>query len=168
MQEPGISYEGVDVANHTIFVGLHASGLGAYTYDAATGFTRAGILEGFTNAWGVAARDNHVFVADGVDGLVTVDASDPTQMIELGALLVFGVAVVSLILVAGLVLKTILWVLLLPFRLVFWLIGSLLILPFLLIKAVVGGLLMLLALPLLVIGLVIGAIAFAAAGPSAP
>ena len=48
-------------------------------------------------------------------------------MIELGALLVFGVAVVSLILVAGLVLKTILWVLLLPFRLVFWLIGSLLI-----------------------------------------
>ena len=84
-------------------------------------------------------------------------------MIELGALLVFGVAVVSLILVAGFILKTILWVVLLPFRLVFWLVGSLLILPFLLIKALVGGLLMLLALPLLVIGLVIGAIAFTVA-----
>ena len=84
-------------------------------------------------------------------------------MIELGALLLFGVAVVSLVLVAGFILKTIFWLVLMPFRLVFWLVGSLLFLPFLLIKALVGGLLTLLALPLLVIGLVIGAIAFTAA-----
>lgn len=92
LQEPGVSYEGVDVANHVIFAGLHANGLGAYTYDAATGFTRVGSLQGFTNAWGVAARDNHVFVADGVDGLVTVDATDPGQMIELGRVATGGQA----------------------------------------------------------------------------
>jgi hypothetical protein len=84
-------------------------------------------------------------------------------MIELGALLVFGVAVVSLVLVAGFILKTIFWLVLLPVRLVFWLVGTLLFLPFLLIKAVMGGLMMLIALPLLVVGLVIGAIAFTAA-----
>ncbi|MRG98430.1 choice-of-anchor D domain-containing protein [Polyangium spumosum] len=84
LQEPGVSYEGVDVANHHIFVGLHGSGLGVYKYDAQAGFSRVGSLGGFTNAWGVAARGNHVFVGDGVDGLVIVDATDPTKPVELG------------------------------------------------------------------------------------
>ena len=65
LQEMGISYEGVDVANHNIFVGLHENGLGIYNYDATAGFTRVGSLGGFTNAWGIAARGNHAFVADG-------------------------------------------------------------------------------------------------------
>ncbi|WP_437683343.1 redoxin domain-containing protein [Sorangium sp. So ce131] len=92
LQEAGISYEGVDVANHHIFVGLHGSGLGVYSYDSATGFTRVGSLGGFTNAWGIAARDNHVFVADGVDGLVTVDATDPANPVELGRVATGGQA----------------------------------------------------------------------------
>ncbi|ACY18738.1 choice-of-anchor D domain-containing protein [Haliangium ochraceum] len=92
MQEPGISYEGVDVANHHIFVGLHENGLGVYTYDADEGFARVGGLGGFTNAWGVAARGDHVFVADGVGGLVTVDASDPGQPVELGRVVTGGQA----------------------------------------------------------------------------
>ncbi|WP_438008751.1 redoxin domain-containing protein [Sorangium sp. So ce321] len=92
LREPGISYEGVDVANHNIFVGLHGNGLGVYNYDGAVGFTRVGSLGGFTNAWGVAARDNQVFVADGVDGLVTVDATDPAQPIELGRVATGGQA----------------------------------------------------------------------------
>ncbi|KYF85325.1 alkyl hydroperoxide reductase [Sorangium cellulosum] len=92
LQEPGVSYEGVDVANHNIFVGLHGNGLGVYNYDGAVGFTRVGSLGGFTNAWGVAARDNQVFVADGVDGLVTVDATDPAQPIELGRVATGGQA----------------------------------------------------------------------------
>ncbi|WP_437799273.1 redoxin domain-containing protein [Sorangium sp. So ce693] len=92
LQEEGISYEGVDVANHNVFVGLHGDGLGVYRYDSAVGFTRVGSLGGFTNAWGVAARDNHVFVADGVDGLVTVDATDPTAPVELGRVATGGQA----------------------------------------------------------------------------
>ncbi|AUX43340.1 alkyl hydroperoxide reductase [Sorangium cellulosum] len=92
LQEPGVSYEGVDVANHNIFVGLHGNGLGVYNYDSATGFTRVGSLGGFTNAWGIAARDNHVFVADGVDGLVTVDATDPANPVELGRVATGGQA----------------------------------------------------------------------------
>ncbi|KYF63158.1 redoxin domain-containing protein [Sorangium cellulosum] len=92
LQEQGISYEGIDVANHNIFVGLHGDGLGVYNHDSATGFTRVGSLGGFTNAWGIAARDNHVFVADGVDGLVTVDATDPTKPVELGRVATGGQA----------------------------------------------------------------------------
>lgn len=92
LQEEGISYEGVDVANHNIFVGLHENGLGVYQYDSEAGFTRIGSLGGFTNAWGVAARDNHVFVADGLGGFATVDATDPTKPVELGRVVVGGQA----------------------------------------------------------------------------
>lgn len=91
-QEPGVSYESVDVANHHIFVSLHDQGLGVYTYDGMTGFSRVGGLGGFTNAWGIAARDKNVFVGDGVDGLVTVDATDPKNPVELGRVATGGQA----------------------------------------------------------------------------
>ena len=91
LQEPGISYEGIDVANHHIFVGLHENGLGVYRFTP-DGFQRVGGLEGFTNAWGVAARDSNVFVADGVAGFATVDASDPANPVELGRVAVGGQA----------------------------------------------------------------------------
>jgi LVIVD repeat len=79
LQEPGVSYEGIDVANHTIFVGLHANGLGVYKRDAVTNtFTRIGTATGFKNAWGVHAVDKTVFVTDATDGLGIVDATDPT------------------------------------------------------------------------------------------
>jgi peroxiredoxin/glutamine cyclotransferase len=84
LQEPGVSYEGVDVANGIIFVGLHEKGLGAYRRDAANNIKRVGTTSGFLNAWGVAARGNTVFVADGIGGLVTVDAKDPTKPRVLG------------------------------------------------------------------------------------
>ena len=84
-------------------------------------------------------------------------------MIELGALLLFGVAMVGLVLTAGFVLKTILWLVLLPVRLVFWLLGTLLFLPLLLIKLLVGGVVFLVALPVLAIVLVVAAIAVATA-----
>ena len=92
LQEEGISYETVAVANGNIFVGLHDNGLGVYNYDSTDGFTRIGTLGGFTNAWGVAARDNHVFVADGVGGFATVDATDPAAPVELGRVAVGGQA----------------------------------------------------------------------------
>lgn len=95
LQEPGVSYEGVDVANHTIFVALHDKGLGVYTRDAAlptNGFTRIGTATGLTNAWGVFARDTTVFVADAADGLVTVDVTTPSAPKILGKVATGGVA----------------------------------------------------------------------------
>ena len=69
-------------------------------------------------------------------------------MIELGALLLVAVAVLGLVFAAGVILKTFFWIVFLPIRLVFWLIGSLLLIPLLLLK-LVGGLIFLLALPIL-------------------
>ena len=84
LQEPGVSYEGVDVANGNIFVGLHEKGLGVYRRGADNKIARIGTASGFSNAWGVHARGNTVFVADGVGGLVTVDVKDPTKPKILG------------------------------------------------------------------------------------
>jgi peroxiredoxin len=84
VQEPGVSYEGVDVAKGNIFVGLHEKGLGVYRRDATNKITRIGMAEGFSNAWGIHARGDVVFVADGVGGLVTVDAKDAAKPRILG------------------------------------------------------------------------------------
>jgi hypothetical protein len=80
-------------------------------------------------------------------------------MIELGALLLFGVAIVALLVALAAVLKAIFWVVLLPFRLAFWVLGAVLMLPLLLLKLVFGGLMALLAVPFVLIGGVVAAIA---------
>lgn len=92
LQEPDISYEGIDVANGNIFVGLHENGLGVYSRDESNNFVRVGTATGFTNAWGVSARGNTVFVADGAGGLVTVDATDPANPTVLGQVVTGGQA----------------------------------------------------------------------------
>ena len=92
LQEPDISYEGIDVANGNIFVGLHENGLGVYSRDANGDFVRVGTATGFTNAWGVSARDNTVFVTDGAGGLVIVDATDPANPTVLGQVVTGGQA----------------------------------------------------------------------------
>lgn len=84
LQEPGESYEGVDVSNGNIFVALHDKGLGVYRRSPDGGFMRIGTASGFPNAWGVLARGDTVFVADGLGGLMTVDAHDPTNPVVLG------------------------------------------------------------------------------------
>jgi hypothetical protein len=98
-------------------------------------------------------------------------------MIELGALLLFGVAIVALIVAFAAIVKALFWVVLLPVRLVFWGLGAILMVPLLLlkvlsggfmallavplflVKAVFGGLMALLAVPLFLLGLVVAAIA---------
>lgn len=84
MQEPDVDYEGVDVAGGHIYVALHGAGVGVYRFEREVGFTRVGGLEGLTNAWGVTARGDVLYVADGLGGLVTVDISDPTAPTRLG------------------------------------------------------------------------------------
>ncbi len=92
LQEPGISYEGIDTANGHVFVGLHENGLGVYSRDEANTFVRVGTATGLTNAWGVSARGNTVFVADGVGGLATVDVTDPASPKVLGQVITGGQA----------------------------------------------------------------------------
>jgi peroxiredoxin len=76
LQEPGVSYEGIDVAGGYIYVALRQNGLGVYRYGA-DGFERIGTASGLSNAWGVRVRGSTAFVTDGLDGLVVVDVSDP-------------------------------------------------------------------------------------------
>lgn len=92
LQEEGISYEGIDVANGNIFVALHENGLGVYNRDANNEFVRIGTATDFINAWGVSARGDTVFVADSAGGLVTVDATDPTNPTVLGRVVTGGKA----------------------------------------------------------------------------
>ena len=83
-------------------------------------------------------------------------------MIELGALVLVAVAVLGLVVAAGVIVKTLLWLVFLPIRLAFWLIGGLLILPLLLLK-LVAGVLFLIALPFLAIAFGVVTVAVAAA-----
>ena len=83
LQEPGVSYEGVEVANGRIYVALHQGGLGIYERSAA-GFQRVGALSGLSNAWGVRIRGATAFVADSLAGLAIVDVSDAARPRLLG------------------------------------------------------------------------------------
>ena len=80
-------------------------------------------------------------------------------MIELGALVLFGIVIVSLVAAFAFLVKALFWVILLPFRLVFWLLGALLMVPLLLLKTLFGGLMALLAVPIALLGLAVAAIA---------
>jgi hypothetical protein len=91
-------------------------------------------------------------------------------MIELGALLLFGVAIVAVVIAFATILKLAFWAILLPFRLLFWLLGAVLMLPVLLFKGIVGGLSMVLAVPLGLVGVILAGIglAFALVLPALP
>lgn len=77
-------------------------------------------------------------------------------MIELALLLLLGVSLLVAFVVAATVLKVLLWVVLLPIRLVFWTIGALFVLPLLILKALLGGALVVIALPILAIAALAG------------
>jgi hypothetical protein len=79
LQEPGVSYEGVDVANGYVYVALRQNGLGVYERGAEGGFRRVGTSTGLSNAWGVRVRGNTAFVSDGLDGLALIDITDPAN-----------------------------------------------------------------------------------------
>lgn len=91
LQEPGVSYEGIDTANDLIYVALRRHGLGIYR-RASTGFHRVGTFAGLENAWGVRVRGNTAFVTDGLDGLAIVDVSDPTAPALIGRAAIDGQA----------------------------------------------------------------------------
>jgi len=79
LQEPGVSYEGIDTANGHIYVALRSKGLGIYKRDAAKGFVRVGTSTDLNNAWGVRVRGTTAFVSDGLAGLAILDVADPAR-----------------------------------------------------------------------------------------
>jgi hypothetical protein len=91
LQEPGVSYEGIDAANGLLYVALRQQGLGIYRVTP-TGFTRIGSTHGLSNAWGVRVRGRTAFVTDGLDGLAIVDVTDPLEPKVIGRAAIRGQA----------------------------------------------------------------------------
>jgi hypothetical protein len=92
LQEPGVSYEGIDVANHVVYVAIRNDGLGVYRRDASTNrLARVGTLAGLGNTWGVRVVGSTAYVTD-IDGhLSVVDVSSPERPALLGRVAVGGV-----------------------------------------------------------------------------
>jgi hypothetical protein len=77
LQEPGVTYEGLDVARGLVYVGLRGNGLGIYRRNSDNRIVRIGAARGLTDAVGVAVSGTTAFVADGMGGLAIVDVADP-------------------------------------------------------------------------------------------
>lgn len=76
--EEGTSYEGIDVGNGHIYVGLGVDGFAVYDFDTETRtFTRRGALGGMNHILGLRVVGNTVYAADGLGGVVTIDVTDP-------------------------------------------------------------------------------------------
>jgi hypothetical protein len=84
LQEPGVSYEGIDTANGYIYVALRQNGLGVYERTTDGGFRRIGTASGLGNAWGVRVRGTTAFVSDGLAGLAVIDVADPRRPMVIG------------------------------------------------------------------------------------
>jgi hypothetical protein len=91
LQEPGVSYEGIDVANGLLYVAIRQQGLGIYRVTPS-GFARIGRSHGLSNAWGVRVRGTIAFVTDGLDGLAIVDVADPSEPKVIGRAAIQGQA----------------------------------------------------------------------------
>ena len=91
LQEPGVSYEGIDTANGLIYVALRRHGLGIYR-RTSNGFLRVGAFPGLDNAWGVRVRGNTAFVTDGLGGLAIVDVTHPKTPALVGRAAIDGQA----------------------------------------------------------------------------
>ena len=92
LQEPGVSYEGVDAANGLVYVALRRNGFGIYRPDPQKGFVRIGTSADVTNAWGVRVRGTTAFVSDAMGGLATIDVADPRKPTLLGRVALGGQA----------------------------------------------------------------------------
>jgi hypothetical protein len=92
LQEPGVSYEGIDVADHVVYVAIRSDGLGVYRRDTSTNrLARVGTLAGIGNTWGIRVVGTTAYVTD-IDGhLSLVDVSTPERPALVGRVAVRGV-----------------------------------------------------------------------------
>jgi hypothetical protein len=92
LQEPGVSYEGIDVADHVVYVAIRSGGLGVYRREPSTNrLSRVGTLTGIGNTWGVRVVGTTAYVTD-IDGqLALVDVSAPERPALLGKVSIRGI-----------------------------------------------------------------------------
>jgi peroxiredoxin len=93
LQEPGESYEGIDVEDGVVYVALRDHGLGVYERDTTTNtLSRIGTVSGLGSTWGLRVRDAKVYTTDIEGGLSIVDVGDPKNPTLLGRVDIDGVA----------------------------------------------------------------------------
>jgi hypothetical protein len=91
--EPDTSYEGVDVGNGHLYVGLGVNGFAVYDHDRTAGtFTRRGSLGGLTHVLGLRVAGNTVYAADGLGGVIAIDVTNPDAPALLGRVATAGQA----------------------------------------------------------------------------
>lgn len=92
VQEPGVSYEGVDVSDGHVFVAIREDGMGVYRRDPDSGeIARVGSLGDLGSTWGMRVSGDTAYLTDIHGNLVTVDVSNPEQPVRLGSVAVGGV-----------------------------------------------------------------------------
>jgi hypothetical protein len=94
MVQDGEIFEGLDTENGLIYTATHATGVTIYqrdpianTIDRVSQYTGA-----LTNAWDVLVQGNVAYVADGIEGVVVLDVTDPMNITELGRVTTGGLA----------------------------------------------------------------------------
>lgn len=91
--EEATSFEGIDVGNGHIYVGLGVDGFAVYDFDTdARTFTRRGSLGGMNHILGLRVVGNTVYAADGLGGVVTIDVTDPDAPALIGRVATGGQA----------------------------------------------------------------------------
>lgn len=93
LQEPGESYEGIDVENGVVYVALKSNGLGVYRRNVKTNtLSRVASIAGLGSTWGVRVSNHTAFVTSLEGSLATVDVTNPTQPKLLGKVATGGVS----------------------------------------------------------------------------
>jgi hypothetical protein len=93
LQEPGVSYEGIDVVDGNIYVALKENGMGVYRRDPETNIiTRTASVGDLGSTWDVRVTGDTAVLTDLDGNLVTVDVSDPAAPKKLGSVATGGVA----------------------------------------------------------------------------
>jgi peroxiredoxin len=93
LQEPGESYEGIDVENGLVYVAIRDNGMAVYRRDPMTNvLSRIGSLGGLGSTWGLRVVSGKVYVTDILGSMSIVDVADPTMPKLLGKVAINGVA----------------------------------------------------------------------------
>jgi len=97
LQEPDVSYEGLDYAEVDgigyVFVALHAGGIGVFQYNpVTTGMDRITESVGIVpNAYDIHVVDEIAYVVDEHEGLFVLDVSDVYNITEISHLYIGGI-----------------------------------------------------------------------------
>ncbi len=97
LQEPDVSYEGLDYAEVDgigyVFVALHAGGIGVFQYNpVTTGMDRVTESVGIVpNAYDIHVVDEIAYVVDEHEGLYILDVSDVFNITEISHLYIGGI-----------------------------------------------------------------------------